>query len=334
MSLNRRHFLGSAGAALACLPALTRAQDRAPQQQPRIVLLGTAGGPPAHPGRSQPATLLQVAGRNYLIDAGENCAQQLLRAGVPAHKVDQCFLSHLHWDHTLGLDYLMATGWMMNRTAPMPVWGPPGTRELVARTAASVGIGEDIFRAQAKDRPPLASLYPARVVDTVTPRVILQDGPVKISAAATSHFAAVHSAPHSYGIDKALAYRFDTPAGSVVITGDTGPSATLEQLAQGCDVLVSEICDLVSIRAGLVEASRPGQNIDLLVEHMRSQHLSPEELGKLATRAGVKKLVLTHFVIGRGFDPQAFAPQIAPFFKGEVIVGRDLLSIPLGAENS
>jgi ribonuclease BN (tRNA processing enzyme) len=333
MTLDRRRFLaGSAAATVlsaAPLAAQRPAEGEGAPAPARIVLLGTAGGPPAHPGRSQPASLLQIGGRNFLIDAGENCAQQALRAGVPANRVDRLFLSHLHWDHTLGLDYLMATGWMMGRRKPMPVIGPPGTRELVSRTAAAVGLGEDIFRPQNAAAPALASLYPAEETDPDTPREILRDGPVTISACRTSHFEVVHAAPHAYGLDRALAWRFDTPEGAVVFTGDTGPSANIEKLAAGADVLVSEIVDLVSIGERMRATLPPGQDITPLVEHMRSQHLSPEAVGAMATRAGVKKLVLTHFVIGQGFDPARFAEQVQPHFKGEIVVGRDLLSIPL-----
>jgi ribonuclease BN (tRNA processing enzyme) len=341
MKINRRQLIATASAAACSWPLRAQLAQSPASAQPaaaprpaapaRIVLLGTAGGPPAHLARSQPATLFQVGGRNYLIDAGENCAQQLLRAGVPAPRVDRLFLSHLHWDHTLGMDYLMATGWMMGRRQPMPVLGPPGTRDLVARTTSAVGLGEDIFRVQAPNSPPLASLYPAAETDPDGPHEILRDGAVVISAARTSHFETVHSAPHAYGLDRALAWRFDTPEGSVVFTGDTGPSANVEKLAKGCDVLVAEICDLVSIGAAL-RATRPaGEDIAPLVEHMRSQHLSPDAVGGMATRAGAKKLVLTHFVIGQGFDPAGFADQVKPFFKGEIVVGADLMSIPLRA---
>ncbi|WP_068085435.1 MBL fold metallo-hydrolase [Novosphingobium rosa] len=330
MKLARRHLLRLAGAAAVTFPMRGWAQGVPAAKGARITLLGTAGGPPPHLDRSQPASLLEVDGRRYLIDAGENVGQQLARAGTPPSQVDLTLLTHLHWDHTLGLDYLLASGWMLGRNKPMPIWGPPGTRKLVDATLAAVGIGEDIFRPQAPGRPPLASLYPVRECDVSTPQVLMEDHGVRISAVANTHYAQIHSAPHDYGADKSYAYRFDTPYGSVVFTGDTGPSAPLTQFCHGADVLVSEIVDLPSIRAGLVAVGTQGPALETLMAHMEFQHLTPEKLGALAQEAGVKTLVLTHFVAGRNFDPQALAAALGRVFKGRIVAGKDLDVIPLG----
>lgn len=326
--IDRRRLMGLAGAALVTVPLRLSAQSIAPKGA-KLTLLGTAGGPPPHLGRSQPSSLLEVDGKAWLIDAGENVAQQLLRAGSAPPKVTATLLTHLHWDHTLGLDYLMASGWMMGRTAPMPIWGPPGTRELVKRTVRAVGLGEDIFRPQATGRPALASLYPAQEVDLTGPRVLFEEASVKVSAVANSHFAEIHAGRHRYGEDKAYSYRFDTPYGAVVFSGDTGPSDALAELAKGADVLVAEITDLPSMRAALQQTGNTGAALDTLMQHMEHQHLTPEALGKLASAAGVRKLVLSHYVVGRGFDPESFVPQIRPHFAGEIVVGKDLLSISL-----
>ncbi|WP_179043529.1 MBL fold metallo-hydrolase [Sphingobium lactosutens] len=325
MKYDRRGMIGLLGVA-AMMPMRLLAQDTTGAT---VILLGTAGGPPAHVGRSQPASLLQVGGKAYLIDAGENVGQQLARAGVVASRVDATLLTHLHWDHTLGLDYLMATGWMRGRRQPMPIWGPPGTRNLVDRTLAAIGVGEAIFRAQAQDRPPLASLYPAREVDVATSQTLFDDGIVKLSAVANTHFAEIRSAPHDYGVDKAYSYRFDTAEGAVVFTGDTGPSDGLAGFARGAALMVAEIVDLPSMRAALVAAGSKGQELDLLMQHMAHQHLTAEALGQLAAQAGVKKLALSHYVIGRDFDPTAFVAPLRKHFGGEIIVGQDLMTIQL-----
>ncbi|SER34531.1 MBL fold metallo-hydrolase [Sphingobium sp. YR768] len=323
MRLDRRMMMGLIGAG-ALMPTRLMAQAA---KGATVTLLGTAGGPPAHAGRSQPASLLQVGGKTYLIDAGENVGQQLARAGVLASKVDATLLTHLHWDHTLGLDYLMATGWMRGRRQPMPVWGPPGTRMLVERTVAAIGVGEDIFRAQAQERPPIASLYPAREVDVSAPQLLFDDGTVKLSAVANTHFAEIRSAPHAYGVDKAYSYRFDTAAGAVVFTGDTGPSEALAGFAKGATLMVSEIVDLPSMKAALIAAGSKGQELDLLMQHMAHQHLTADALGRMAAQTGVKKLALSHYVIGRDFDPAGFVAPLRKYFGGEIIVGQDLMAI-------
>jgi ribonuclease BN (tRNA processing enzyme) len=287
---------------------------------PTLILLGTAGGPPPHKDRSQPAAALVIDGKTYLIDAGENAGQQLVRADLPLPALHAVLLTHLHWDHTMGLDYILATGWMMGRTAPLTVYGPPGTDQLLARDVAAVSLGEAIFRPQMPGRPPLASLYVAKVLAPADPAPVEQDGAVRITKAANSHFGP--------GANASYAYRFDYGAHAVVFTGDTGPSPAVTALARGADMLVSEICDMDSIRAALVK-TQPGADITLLMQHMEQQHLSPEAVGRMAAEAGVKTLVLTHFVMGPGFDPAGFVAKIRPFFSGTIVVGQDLQRIPL-----
>ena len=46
----------------------------------------------------------------------------------------------------------------------------------------------------------------------------------------------------------ALGYRFDTPTGSVVFSGDTGECPNVARLARDADVLVHEILDVGPMR--------------------------------------------------------------------------------------
>lgn len=313
--------------ACAQAPIEAAAAPAPAQAATTVVLLGTAGGPPPQVGRAQPATLVIVAGRKFLIDVGEGATYQLMQAGVPPTALEAVLLTHLHWDHTLGLDALMATDWMRGRKVPLPIYGPVGTAYLVKRQTALDEVGYDIFKSQAPGRPPLDSLYPVHELGC-GPLEVFKDAAVTVTAVCNSHFAEVHGKPHSYGPDTSLSYRFDTRHGSVTFTGDTGPSPALERLAAGSDVLVSEIVDVASVTAEMARAE-PNADMTRLNAHMAHQHLTAEEVGKLATRVGVKKVVLTHFVAGRTFDKDSFAAQVRRYFAGEVVVGRDLMRFDL-----
>ena len=300
-----------------------------PAQGMAVVTLGTAGGPPPHEGRSQPATLLEVDGHQYLIDAGEGVRYQMRQIGIVRPALDAVFITHLHWDHVLGLDYLMASDWMQGRTVPLPILGPPGAVYWLSRVTASVEVGADIFASQADPRPPIASLFPVQTVASCDPAQVFADDTVTVTAVCNTHFAEVRSADHSYGEDRGLSYRFDTAHGSITFTGDTGPSEALAELAKGSDVLVSEIVDIDSIAAAL---RAYGQDNPTLLQHMAHQHLTPEEVGRLATAAGVKTVILTHFVMGSRFNPDDFAAKVKAYFDGEVIVGHDLARYPVSVD--
>src|SRR5207248_4128797 len=86
---------------------------------------------------------------------------------------------------------------------------------------------------------------------------------------------------------------------SVVFTGDTGPSDAIADLAKGADLLVSEVTNSVDeykeeqIRTGRWQPMTSEEQAGLIRHHIE-EHIVPDEVGKMAARAGVKTVVLTH----------------------------------------
>lgn len=123
----------------------------------------------------------------------------------------------------------------------------------------------------------------------------------------------------------AFAYRFDTPEGSIVISGDTSPSENLIRMAQGADILVHEVLHQPSIEK-LVPEGVP--NRDAQLTHIYSAHTASTAVGKVAQDANVEKLVLTHFVPADGIVPdRVWHDHAKADFDGEVIVGKDLAEV-------
>jgi ribonuclease BN (tRNA processing enzyme) len=122
-----------------------------------------------------------------------------------------------------------------------------------------------------------------------------------------------------------LAYRFDTPDGSAVISGDTGANTcgNLKKLARGADILVHEVIDEVWIDL-LAESGVP----DALIEHLNSVHTKIAEVGGVAEDCGVKTLVLNHIVPGNA--PVGHLVKAKQNFSGRLIIGNDLMQIGLG----
>ena len=126
-------------------------------------------------------------------------------------------------------------------------------------------------------------------------------------------------------VDLALAYRFDAPDRSIVISGDTRPSEALIQLAKGADILVHEA--MMPDRVQQLVGSMP--NGPALARSVLSHHSSAEQAGQVAAAAGVKMLVLSHLVPAEDPDvpDREWLAAASRHFSGPIVVGRDLMEI-------
>ncbi|MBR5385206.1 MAG: ribonuclease Z [Bacteroidales bacterium] len=88
-----------------------------------LTMMGTASAMPVN-NRNQSAQVLNVHGRFFLIDCGENLQSQLVRYRVPMMKIDTVFISHIHGDHVFGIFGFLSTLDMKGRTAPLRIFAP------------------------------------------------------------------------------------------------------------------------------------------------------------------------------------------------------------------
>lgn len=142
----------------------------------------------------------------------------------------------------------------------------------------------------------------------------MQDANVRVTAALVQHPL----------VAPAFAYRFDCPDRSIVFSGDTRPSDNLIELARGADILVHEVMDLALIDRAL----RLDPNAKTLRKHLLDSHTPMSEVGQVATKAGVKTLVLNHFVPGIVPIPdQVWIDAVKPHFNGKLVIGHDLMEL-------
>jgi len=108
-----------------------------PPPTTRVVVLGT-GTPNADPERSGPAVAIIVGDASYLVDAGPGIVRRAAQAArddsiaaLRAPGLRRVFITHLHSDHTTGLPDLIFSPWVLERTDPLDVFGPTGTKRMV-----------------------------------------------------------------------------------------------------------------------------------------------------------------------------------------------------------
>jgi ribonuclease BN (tRNA processing enzyme) len=290
--------------------------------RPTFTTLGTFAGQIPSADRSQPANVIRMGDRAILIDAGDGVAGQLAKAKVPLGAVTTVFISHLHYDHTGGLFGLLGLRRRSNATA-ITIYGPLGTKNLVAGLLAAMQPYNDLVAATRGLSTAPTSDMDIQVVELRGGDRIDVAG-ARVTAAANTHYT---FPPGSKAGEQfqSLSLRFDFPGRSIVYTGDTGPSAAVEQLAKGADLLVSEISDADGLISAQAKAGRPlsGRALQLFDHHMRMEHLTPEEVGRLATRANVKSLVLTHLGLGDRTVEQT-RPVVTAHYRGTVTFANDL----------
>lgn len=298
----------------------------APATGTRLVTLGTAGGPLPRKDRTQSSNLLIVNSTLYVIDAGDDVTRRIVQAGYDFRQVGKIFITHAHSDHTMGLPTLLVSEWEYQRRDPVDIYGAVGTEALVKGTLQFLAVNAEIRWAEGK-KAPMADLFHGH---DMKPGLVYQDANVKVTAVENTHFhLPAGSPPHGrYG---SYSYRFDTPDRVVFFTGDTGPSDAVTELAKGADFLVTEVTppeDVVAAlkRNGVWQAKTPEEQ-EGFIRHMKEEHLTPEEVGKMATKAGVKTVIMTHFSpsIDPEDDYQRYLDEAKKFFSGRIVVSKDLM---------
>lgn len=290
-----------------------------------LITLGTSAGPSLTPGRAQTSHLLTVNGTYYVVDAGDGVARRLARAGAEVRDVGTIFLTHHHDDHTAGLATLMALAWDRQRTEPINVYGPPRTEELVEAAVRYCSISADIRIADGGRSIPLEKMFFGHDVGTGE---IYQDDNIRVSATENTHFS--FHAGEAAGRYKSYSYRVETPDRVIGFTGDTGFSPAVTELVSGADILVTETssCDERKNRMmddGTWQAMSTAEQEGIMRQATQG-HMGLDNIGKLATDAGVRKVVLSHLTRRfKSTDYEPWAEEVRKHFSGEVVVADDLM---------
>ncbi len=327
MNIKRSFLLAGAVSvvALVIVAATDRLSAQPAESGTTLITLGTRGGPLPTKDRAQSSNLLVVNGTLYLIDAGDGATRRIVQAGYDFRKVGKIFITHPHSDHTNGLATLLASQWEYQRAEPTDIYGGE-VEALVKGVIDYLTPNAEIRWAEGKQRP-MADTFHGH---DVQPGVIYQDANVKVTAVENTHFNFPPGSP-PYGKYKSYSYRFETPGRVVFFTGDTGPSDSVADLAKGADLYVTEVTlpdDVVAVfkRNGIWQAKSPSEQEGFL-RHMHEEHVTPENVGKMAAKAGLKAVVMTHFSpsVDPNDDYQRYLDEAKKYFSGPITLAKDLM---------
>jgi ribonuclease Z len=274
----------------------------------KLTLLGT-GCPSVSAERTGAAQVISNGDRHVLVDCGSGVTQRLVQAGLSGRDIDAVLFTHLHSDHIVDLMQLVISSWHQGRDRPHRVFGPPGTRRYVEGLL-------DLWQPEleqriAHERRPSTAALRVEVAEFEAGTLAGLEG-LSVMAVPVDHRP----------VEEAYGFHVEAEGCRLMISGDTRPFPALEAAAQGADVLLHEV--FVHHALPVVGGLRSEETI----ERTASYHTLSGQVGKVAQRAGVGCLLLTHFVPPE-CDREALLNEVSADFPGPVILGEDLMSLDL-----
>jgi len=318
--MKRRTFVqtlaASSVAALGETPAVAHQTRTA--KPTRITLLGT-GTPAPSLERQGSGYLFEVGNDLIVMDHGPGAHHRLLESGHRAVDVRHAFFTHLHYDHCMDYGRLVLQRWDQgaDRIPDLDVYGPAPIKRMTDLLFGEDGVYGPDIRARIEHRSSIDQFEarggkaprkrPAPRVREVRPGDTIQGDGWKVT---------VGKANHVQPYLECLAFRLDAPDGSVCYAGDSGASDEVVELARGCDVLIHMNHYFSGTAPSPAYRAACGNHRDNAVT---------------AKKAGVKTLVLTHF-LGQIDQPrlrEQIVHEIQQTFDGKVVWGEDLMQLTL-----
>jgi ribonuclease Z len=293
-----------------------------------VVFLGTsASAPSIHRGLS--ANVVLYKDYRFLIDCGEGTQRQLLTSGLGFKRLNKILLTHGHLDHILGLGGLVSTFSRWEAIDEIEIYASPSTLERVKDLLLKVVL-------RGANLPFKIDFIPLET------GLILEDKHFQLSAFPVTHrgadcfgFLFQEKARRPFLNEKAEA--LGVPVGPVRSRLVAGEAVTLadQRLIQPDEVLGPEILGPKLVFVG--DAGRTSdlvdvaQNADALVieaTYLQADaamahkfgHLTAAQAAKLAHKANVSKLYLTH--LSRRYREHEVLEEAQAIFP-EVMVVRD-----------
>jgi len=304
----------------------------------RIIFLGTAASIPTST-RALSAVAVQRKGELFLFDCGEGAQRQMIQAKVGFNRKTKIFLTHMHGDHILGLPGLLQTMSLLGRDKSLQIYGPVGIEAFIEAMIRTV-------RFSLK--------FQVETYEVEKEGLVCQEKEYQVHAAWAEHsvpslaYALTENPrPGRFHPDRAVSYGVPKgplwsrlqqgndvrlpdgrivkseeilgpprPGRKIVYVGDTKPSVNIAEFARGADVLIHE--------------ATFGE--DLAERAEEDLHSTPSGAAKVAKKAGVKLLVLTH-ISARYGDTDMLLEEAKKIFP-RVLVAEDFMRIDVPLRES
>lgn len=291
-----------------------------------LTILGS-GSPLPSAERCGGGQVIAGGGASILIDCGWGVARRMQQARIASAQLDAVFFTHLHSDHVTDFADLLMTGWTTGRAAPLPVYGPAGTRRMVEgfQQALEADVRYRIAHHGEQLWPGGVACDVHEVEGTDDARVIATAGDIEVSVFLVDHRP----------VTPAFGFKVARGGVTVVFSGDTVKCASLVEASRGADALVCEAFsyELMDRRIALLRATNNTLPAGLLAD-AKDYHIQPREAAEVAAEAAVKRLIITHVIPPIAPDDTdqlaEFSAGMSDIFKGDITIAADLDRFEIG----
>ena len=270
-------------------------------------------------------------GETLLFDCGEGNQRQMMRYGV-GFSFREIFFSHYHADHLLGVTGLLRTMGLLDRTAPVTLYGPRGAQRILG-AAMTLGIERNKFPVEivevkpgdrlARDDYEIVVFETEHRADTVGYALVehtrlgrfnpdraselgIPEGPLW----GQLHKGKTVTLPDGRTVGPADLVGAPRPGRTLVYSGDTRPHLSVIEASRGADLLVHE----ATFGSDEMERAR------------ETGHSTAAEAARVALDAGVRRLVLTHISSRYNRDAAELLAEARAVFP-ETVIARDGLTV-------
>ena len=295
-----------------------------------IRFLGTSSAVPSIK-RNHPAIVLKSFGEVFLFDCGESAQRQLIFAKISPMKITKIFISHFHGDHILGLPGLIQSMGFRGRVDKLDIYGPKGLNtfknsilnlgycliefpiEFHEIDSGIVVENEEYIIKCIKTKHNVINLAYS-IEEKKKPR-FLREKAIELGVPVGPDFGKLHN-----GEEVEVNGKIIKPSDvlgkprkgkKITYSGDTRPCNEMVEIAKDSNILIHE-------------STYINEDNDKAEENA---HSTARDAAKIAKKAKVEKLILTH-ISTRYKEDTVILQQAKKVFKNSYLAN-DLLKIEL-----
>ena len=268
-----------------------------------ITFLGT-GTPRPNIEKLGPSLLIKHKNYESLIDVGRGTTLRLNQIGNDFSKINEIYLSHFHFDHTIGLPDFWLTSNLWQKKTDTFIFGPVGVKKFCNNIYEAYKLDLK-YRLKENSYSKLACFNFNSYVDNK-------------AKSSVNIFSFKNNHGH---VDNSYGFLISFKDKKIVYSGDTSVSENVLSNAKDADILIHEV---IAMSDKIYKKNKKHRDV-------AATHTTVKQLISILKKTKPKLTILNHALLF-GVSEKSVLEKIKKDYKGEVIFSYDLMSLDVGKE--